>query len=159
MNKMVIKFEHGQYSPVKDSFKKIFAGKFHWDKKQAWVSPEGKGYVKASKKMESGEAVTFLIECEDKLKDKFITFCADNKIVHQSVNNFDNIDVIEAKIEPEHKTGLVVKLDRAGNFQVMLKYRRDLSPEFIKRWGELLKEDDDKFNSTDNTIKEEDMFT
>ncbi len=146
MNKLIIFFNRGQYSPVKDEFKKIYSSKFKWDRKQSWVGKTG--YVKASKKMESGEAITFLIECDDKLTDKFFEFSKTNKIECKLVDNFNNIDVINVVEQTKMLTDrLDIKLNRAGNFLLTAMYRKDLSPRFIERWAELLKEDDDKFNN------------
>ncbi len=146
MNKIIINFHKGGYSSRKDEFKKIFAGNFRWNGKQAWVGRTG--YVKASKKMESGEAITFLIECNDKLTDKFFEFSKSNKIDCKIAKDFDNIDVIDVKEEPESVIEhFGVKLDRAENFRLTAMYRKDLSPKFIDRWAKLLEFDDDKFNN------------
>lgn len=141
--KLIIDFKRGEYSPLKDEFKKIFKGKFKWDNKQAWVSKEG--YVKASKKMETGEAVTFLIECDEKMREKFANMCAQFKVSLRDVQSFDDISIIEVKEEAVIENRIDFKLDRASVFLASVE-KKKLSKGFVERWSELLRADDEKYN-------------
>lgn len=141
--KLIIFFKKGEYSPIKDKFKAIFAGKYKWDGKQAWVNK--KGFVKATQKMESGFPVKFIVECDIELKNKFFEFCNVYKIEISEVESFDNVNVIEAKIE-KPKPAFDVKLNKTKYFEIEYAVKGNITAKFFQGWIKLLREDDEKLN-------------
>lgn len=159
--KFFINFKVGEYSPIKDDFKKCFAGILKWDNKQAWTNKTE--YIRASKKMETGQAVKFFLNVEEKIAKRLEEFCEANKIDMEKVESFGNEIILEAKKEEV----IIVKLDRVPRFLTEAR----VSHSFAKGWAELLRKDDERLNkmlmnseletisvSTLFEIKEEDML-
>lgn len=139
--KLIINFSTGQYSPIKEKFKSLFAGKLKWDGKQGWI--KGSNYIRATEKMLTGAPVSFVCEIDEELKEKLSTFSKDHSINYNIVESFDNVKIIEA---PPEYTFINVKIDRVKSFFDECSIRKDLSASFIEGWGKLLKEDDIRIN-------------
>lgn len=75
--KLIIQFNSGQYSPVKNEFKGLFSKVFKWDGYKAWKGKSG--FVEATEKMEPGMPHTFNVECDENIGKKLKDFC-DNEI-------------------------------------------------------------------------------
>jgi len=151
MPKLLIVFKGNHYSIVKDAFKALFAGKdkFHWNgADNGWFGKDG--YVKATTKMETGAPVMFMVECNDKLLDKFTGFCNTNNIEFHIVNSFDTAKPeSQPQSTPVPKLVLIqpeYKLDRCTSFIQQMNARKGFSESFISRWSYLLSIDDRRLN-------------
>ena len=71
--KLIIQFQKGQYSPIKDEFKSLFSSVFKWDRYKGW---RGKtGFVEATEEMKTGNPITFKVECPQDIYNKLKSFC------------------------------------------------------------------------------------
>ena len=149
--KLIIGFAKGEYSSNKDEFKKLFSGKLKWvGPKDGWYSEDE--YVRASQKMVPGMPVTFLIECDEKLKAKFEIFCTEHKVILKHVQNFDTITIINTEnVSVIASVKLDSELDRVTYFEVEARVR-GFSKSFIEKWGELIKADDARINRGESFI-------
>jgi hypothetical protein len=150
--KLIINFiEAGQYGrvfdeakniKVKDKFKAIFSKKLKWDNKQGWYSKDKTEFVKATKKMETGQPVKFLVDVEEELVEKLEEFGRIFKVSVERVESFDEEKIVEV---PDVKNEVVVI-----ESSVILKRQiiRDygLSKKFVDRWNKLLRKDDERLN-------------
>ncbi len=107
--KLIIIFNRGQYSPIKDEFKGLYTKSFKW-KGDGWYGKTGS--VVPTEKMEPGSPITFHVECADKLAKTIIDFCNSDlhKIAYDEVESFDvsesipqmfPTDTVEPKITNE----------------------------------------------------------